>query len=166
MGKTVKVTAAVGIVFLMTAAIAGAYSNSLATPGKYRGNTEVNEPVILRVVKEGGKKIVDKVIVDQTSTECEKTVIKKDAVIKKGEFRVRGGGLVVDGVWTIKGGLAGGIQGNCVGTDLAGKDNRYTAGLVGRGRPAGHVSVSQLKELPRRAVDPGNGSSVKQAARF
>lgn len=127
-------TAAIGITLLATAAVASAYSNSLAKPGTWKGQTQVGEPVRLEIVKSDGQKMVDKVIVDETSTGCEKTVITKDAVIKKGSFEVKQNGFGVSGVWTTKGspdaGIAGGTQGDCRGSDPSGKNNIFSAFLV------------------------------------
>lgn len=128
--KMGRMTAAIGLAFLSSAGVASAFSNNLVNEGTYKGNTEVNEPVKLEVVAKDGKRMVDKIVIDQTSTDCGKTVLKDNDVIKKGAFVVKDDGFVVGGTWTVEDGIQGAIKGDCKGSDPAGKNNRFIATRV------------------------------------
>lgn len=130
MRKIGRIAATIGVTLLASAAVASAYSNGLVNPGTHKGTTEAGEPVTLEIVKKDGKKMVDKIVINQTSTDCGKTVIKKNAVIKKGGFKVEQDGFTVDGVWTMEDAIQGGTKGDCKGSDPAGKNNRFIATLV------------------------------------
>lgn len=114
MDRTVKVIGLALCTLFATAA--AAWAGSYVLKGDYTGKTDDKEPVTVVVEKDKDGKYVTEVIVDQTKSGCERTVIRKDAEIKNQRFtatKKTSSGypiMTVSGTWVDTGKISGSVK--------------------------------------------------------